>query len=67
MMQKTGRDKRRESSVGRSFARIALSDIYTGSENRRAEESSILLLTASIARHGLLQPLIVRENSEFGR
>lgn len=67
MMQKTGRDKRRESSVGRNFARIALSDIYTGSENRRTEESSLLLLTASIARHGLLQPLIVRENSEFGR
>lgn len=67
MMQKAGREKRRDSSSGRSFARIALSDIYMGSENRKVDESSILLLAASIARHGLLQPVIVRENSEFGR
>lgn len=49
--------------------RIGIDDIYGGMIRARAQQQdgSIAMLAASIARHGLLQPVVVRRNARVGR
>lgn len=49
--------------------RVEIDDIYGGMIRERAQEqdASIAMLAASIARHGLLQPVVVRRNARAGR
>lgn len=57
-----------EQRTGVEYAHLALEEIYAGAGMPAAQEDpDILLLAASIARHGLLQPVIVRRNQDMGR
>ena len=48
--------------------RLSVEDIYGGMIPERAkEDASLPILAASIAKHGLLQPIIVQENGDAGR
>lgn len=48
--------------------RVNISDVYGGMIASRGEmDAQLAELAASIARHGLLQPIVVRRNSEAGR
>ena len=53
---------------GRTLISVQVKDVYGGflSERNQSDES-LALLAASIARHGLLQPIVVRRNSRAGR
>ena len=46
--------------------RLRTEDIYGGALPARAK-GDITLLAASIARHGMLQPIVVRRNAQVGR
>lgn len=53
---------------GKMLIRIPVQDVYGGVISGRAQEDETLApLAASIARHGLLQPIIVRRNREAER
>ena len=48
--------------------RLSVEDIYGGMIPERAkEDASLPILAASIAKHGLLQPIIVQQNEDAGR
>lgn len=55
--------------AGNALLRLQLEDIYGGMIRARAtkQDASLLTLAASIARHGLLQPILVRRNAQAGR
>ena len=65
--------KRRRQAVesqekGVQAVRLRLADIYGGMISSRLKEDAALpVLAQSIARHGLLQPIVVQENEENGR
>lgn len=66
--------KRRAASAGAKERKVTaisvpIDDIYGGLIGRRGQEqdASVNLLAASIARHGLLQPVVVRRNARAGR
>ncbi len=53
---------------GRVLMSVPLQDVYGGAvAGREQEDEALALLAASIARHGLLQPIVVRRNSRAGR
>lgn len=53
---------------GVQAVRLRLADIYGGMISSRLKEDAALpVLAQSIARHGLLQPIVVQENEENGR
>ena len=55
---------------GSSFLRINTSDVYGGIIRERADvqaQGELAALAASIARHGLLQPIVVRRGAQAGR
>ena len=53
---------------GRTLMRVPLQDVYGGAvAGREKEDEALASLAASIARHGLLQPIVVRRNSQAGR
>ena len=53
---------------GVQAVRLSLADIYGGMISSRLKEDAALpVLAQSIARHGLLQPIVVQENEENGR
>ena len=53
---------------GRAFIRIRVQDIYGGIiSGRDHDDEGMAQLAASIAQHGLLQPIVVRRNSQAGR
>ena len=56
----------REERGGLTALRLRTEEIYGGALPARAKED-VTLLAASIARHGLLQPVIVRRNAQAGR
>lgn len=48
--------------------RVPLQEVYGGAvAGRDQEDEALASLAASIARHGLLQPIVVRRNSQAGR
>lgn len=51
------------------YAQLNIAEIYGGVIGRRAgdEDPSLIWLAASIARHGLLQPVLVRTSPQRGR
>lgn len=52
---------------GVQAVRLRLADIYGGMISSRLKEDAALpVLAQSIARHGLLQPIVVQENEENG-
>ncbi len=55
--------------AGNDVVRLRMDDIYGGMVHARAtqQDASVLALAASIARHGLLQPIVVRKNAQAGR
>lgn len=55
--------------TGAQLIRLRLEDVYGGMVRERANEqdASVLMLAASIARHGLLSPVVVRRNAQAGR
>ena len=60
----------RKESRGGTYLRVRTADIYGGviPERTNAQErGELAALAASIARHGLLQPIVVRENAQEGR
>ena len=60
----------RKESRGGTYLRVRTADIYGGviPERTNAQErGELAALAASIARHGLLQPIVVRENVQEGR
>lgn len=53
---------------GGTLMRLRIQDVYGGvSDGRKPGDETLALLAASIARHGLLQPIIVRRNDRAGR
>lgn len=55
---------------GGSFLRVNTSDVYGGVIRERADaqaQGELAALAASIARHGLLQPIVVRRSAQAGR
>lgn len=53
---------------GRAFIRIRVQDIYGGIISGRDDaDEGMVQLAASIARHGLLQPIVVSRNNQAGR
>lgn len=59
-------DKPRPDGGGMTALRLRVEDIYGGMLSARAR-GDVTLLAASIARHGLLSPVIVRRNEQAGR
>lgn len=60
----------RKESRGGTYLRVRTADVYGGviPERTNAQErGELAALAASIARHGLLQPIVVRENAQEGR
>ncbi|MGN0777340.1 MAG: ParB/RepB/Spo0J family partition protein [Candidatus Ventricola sp.] len=54
--------------TGRTLMRVRVQDVYGGVLGGRDQADETLApLAASIARHGLLQPIVVRRNAEAGR
>ena len=55
---------------GGTFLRISTADVYGGQipcRGDRQAQGELAALAASIARHGLLQPIVVRANAQAGR
>ena len=53
---------------GAQFMRLHTADIYGGMvQPRLREDETLPVLAQSIARHGMLQPVVVQENRENGR
>ena len=53
---------------GRTLMRVPLQDVYGGAvAGREQPDETLASLASSIARHGLLQPIVVRRNSQAGR
>ena len=55
---------------GGTFLRVSTADVYGGLIPGRADaqaQGELAELAASIARHGLLQPIVVRRNAQAGR
>ena len=55
---------------GGTFLRVSTADVYGGLIPGRADaqaQGELAELAASIARHGLLQPIVVRRNEQAGR
>lgn len=54
--------------MGRTLMRLRIQDVYGGMPGgRNPADETLALLAASIARHGLLQPIVVRRNAQAGR
>lgn len=57
-----------EQNERRTYIRIPIQDIYVGTIHARSRSDEMLVqLAASIARHGLLQPVVVRKNEQAER
>lgn len=67
-MQPNGEPKRQNAPErkGATLLRVRTQDIYGGFALSRQRED-VTLLAASIAKHGLLSPLVVRHNAQAGR
>lgn len=55
---------------GGTFLRVSTADVYGGlipGRGDRQAQGELAALAASIARHGLLQPIVVRANAQAGR
>ena len=63
---KESQQARQERQGGMTALRLRTEDIYGGMLPARAK-GDVTLLAASIARHGLLQPIVVRRNAQAGR
>ena len=64
--------KRRQAAqtetAGMQVLRLSIEDVYGGMIPDRAKEDvSLPILAASIAKHGLLQPIVVQKNETAGR
>ena len=49
--------------------RLSIADVYGGviASRQREDDPALIELAASIRRHGLLQPILVRRNPQAGR
>ena len=64
--------KRRQAAqtetAGMQVLRLSIEDVYGGMiPDRAKEDASLPILAASIAKHGLLQPIVVQKNETAGR
>ena len=67
-LMKRRRQAAESQEKGVQAVRLRLADIYGGMISSRLKEDAALpVLAQSIARHGLLQPIVVQENEENGR
>lgn len=68
MKRRAARRAAQAADGGHALICVPVQDVYGGMPDERAQaDESLALLAASIARHGLLQPIVVRRNSEAGR
>lgn len=67
-MNRRRAERKQEDAQDKTYARLELDRIYIADVGRqKIQESSLVALAASIARHGLLQPIVVRKNACFER
>ncbi len=66
MKRRAAREPAAQTAVRPQMMRVRVDDVYGGMIEGRAE-TPLDLLAASIARHGLLQPIVVRRNRQAGR
>lgn len=68
MKRRAARHAAQTAETGRTLIRVPVQDIYGGMvAGREQADETLASLAASIARHGLLQPIVVRRNSQAGR
>lgn len=67
-MKRRSMRKAQKTDTCRTYIRVRIQDVYGGMIANRGQECEALAkLAASIARHGLLQPIIVRKNNQADR
>lgn len=68
MKRRAARQTAQREDTGMQLIRVRVEDVYGGMIAARAQADDTLApLAASIARHGMLQPIVVRANSRVGR
>ncbi|MGN0773194.1 MAG: ParB/RepB/Spo0J family partition protein [Candidatus Ventricola sp.] len=68
MKRRAAGDAAQTAGSGRTMMRVQVKDVYGGMvAGRDLEDETLAPLAASIARHGLLQPIVVRRNAQAGR
>lgn len=68
MKRRAARAAAQTADTGRMLMRVQVKDVYGGTvAGREQADETLAPLAASIARHGLLQPIVVRRNSQEGR